>query len=67
VKDIEMARIEDYEIGESYDLKLKKTSSITLTRSNVLKIIFSDSGTKKALKTPSTDNIPCAKLLHIKW
>jgi phosphoglucomutase len=42
VKDIEMTRIEDYEISESYDLKLKKTSPITLARSNVLKIIFSD-------------------------
>ncbi len=42
VKDIEMIRIEDYEIGKSYDSKLKKTSPITLARSNVLKIIFSD-------------------------
>jgi phosphoglucomutase len=42
VKDMETVRIEDYEIGKSYDLKLKKTSSITLNRSNVLKIIFSD-------------------------
>ncbi len=42
VKDMEMVRIEDYEISKSYDLKLKKTSSITLARSNVLKIIFSD-------------------------
>jgi len=42
MEDIEMIRIEDYEIGKSYDLKLKKTSPITLARSNVLKIIFSD-------------------------
>ncbi len=42
VKDMKIARIEDYETGKSYDLKLKKTSSITLARSNVLKIIFSD-------------------------
>ncbi|MBA7511053.1 Phosphoglucomutase [subsurface metagenome] len=42
VKDMEMVRIEDYEISKSYDLKLKKTSPITLARSNVLKIIFSD-------------------------
>jgi phosphoglucomutase len=42
VKDMEMVRIEDYEIGKSYDLKLKKTSPTTLARSNVLKIIFSD-------------------------
>lgn len=43
VKDIEMTRIEDYEVGKSYDLKSKKTSMLTLPRSNVLKIIFSDS------------------------
>jgi len=42
VKDMKIARIEDYETGKSYDLKLKKTSPITLARSNVLKIIFSD-------------------------
>ncbi len=42
VKDMEMIRIEDYEIGKSYDLKSKKSSPITLARSNVLKIIFSD-------------------------
>jgi phosphoglucomutase len=42
MEDIEMTRIEDYEIGKSYDLKLKKTSPITLARSNVLKAIFSD-------------------------
>lgn len=42
VEDMEMVLIEDYEIGKSYDLKLKKTSPITLARSNVLKIIFSD-------------------------
>ena len=42
MEDIKMTRIEDYEIGKSYDLKSKKTSPITLARSNVLKIIFSD-------------------------
>ena len=42
MEDIEMTRIEDYEIGKSYDLKLKKTSPISLARSNVLKIIFTD-------------------------
>ncbi|MDD5014568.1 MAG: phospho-sugar mutase [Atribacterota bacterium] len=42
VKGMEMVRIEDYEIGKSYDLKSKKTSQISLARSNVLKIIFSD-------------------------
>jgi len=42
MKDMEMVRIEDYEIRKSYDLKSKKTSPITLARSNVLKIVFSD-------------------------
>ncbi len=42
VKDMEMIRIEDILLGKSYDLKLKKTSPITLARSNVLKIIFYD-------------------------
>jgi len=42
VEGMEMVRIEDYEISESYNLKLKKTSPLTLPRSNVLKIIFSD-------------------------
>ena len=42
VKGMEMVRIEDYEIGKSYDLKLKKINPISLVRSNVLKIIFSD-------------------------
>jgi len=42
VEGMEMVRIDDILLGESYDLKSKKTSPITLTRSNVLKIIFSD-------------------------
>jgi len=42
VEGMEMVRIEDYEISESYNLKSKKTTGLTLPRSNVLKIIFSD-------------------------
>jgi phosphoglucomutase len=69
VKDIEMVRIEDYEIGESYDLKSKKTSPITLARSNVLKIIFSDgswyvlrpSGTEPKIKLYLSFHAPTRK------
>ena len=69
VKDIEMVRIEDYEIGKSYDLKLKKTSPITLARSNVLKIIFSDgswyvlrpSGTEPKIKLYLSFHAPTKK------
>jgi len=42
VEGMEMIRIEDILLGESYDLKSKKTSQLTLPCSNVLKIIFSD-------------------------
>jgi len=42
VEGMEIVRIDDILIGKSYDLKFKKTSPITLARSNVLKIIFSD-------------------------
>ncbi len=42
VKGMEMVRIEDILLGESYDLKSKKISPLTLPRSDVLKIIFSD-------------------------
>ncbi|MBA7574399.1 Phosphoglucomutase [subsurface metagenome] len=42
VKGMEMVRIEDILLGESYDLKSKKISPLTLPPSNVLKIIFSD-------------------------
>ena len=42
VKGMEMVRIDDILLGESYDLKSKKTARLTLPRSNVLKIIFSD-------------------------
>lgn len=69
VEDIEMVRIEDYEIGKSYDLKLKKTSLITLARSNVLKIIFSDgswyvlrpSGTEPKIKLYLSFHAPTRK------
>jgi len=42
VEGMEIIRIEDILLGESYDLKSKKISPLTLPRSNVLKIIFSD-------------------------
>ncbi|MDO9573682.1 MAG: phospho-sugar mutase, partial [Candidatus Contubernalis sp.] len=42
VKGMEIVRIDDILIGESYDSKSKKTSPLDLPRSNVLKIIFSD-------------------------
>lgn len=69
VEDIKMVRIEDYEIGKSYDLKLKKTSPITLARSNVLKIIFSDgswyvlrpSGTEPKIKLYLSFHAPTRK------
>ena len=69
VKGMEIVRIEDYEIGESYDLKSKKTSSLTLPRSNVLKIIFSDgswyvlrpSGTEPKIKLYLSFHAPTKK------
>ncbi|MBA7531928.1 Phosphoglucomutase [subsurface metagenome] len=42
VKGMEIVRINDILLGESYDIKSKKTNRIELPRSNVLKIIFSD-------------------------
>jgi len=42
IKDIKITRIDDIMLGESYNLKSKKTSPIDLPPSNVLKIIFSD-------------------------
>ena len=42
VEGMEIVRIEDILLGESYDLKSKKTNPLTLPRCNVLKIIFSD-------------------------
>ncbi|MBA7549304.1 Phosphoglucomutase [subsurface metagenome] len=69
VKNIEVVRIEDYEISKSFDLKLKKTSPITLTRSNVLKIILSDgswyvlrpSGTEPKIKLYLSFHAPTRK------
>ena len=69
MKDMEMVRIEDYEISESYDLKSKKTSPITLARSNVLKIVFSDgswyvlrpSGTEPKIKLYLSFHAPTRK------
>ncbi len=69
VKNIEVVRIEDYEISKSFDLKLKKTSSITLPRSNVLKMIFSDgswyvlrpSGTEPKIKLYLSFHAPTRK------
>jgi len=42
VEGMEIVRIDDILIGESYDLKSKETTRLDLPRSNVLKIIFSD-------------------------
>ena len=42
VEGMEIVRIDDILLGESYDLKSKKTTRLDLPRSNVLKIIFSD-------------------------
>ena len=69
VADIEMIRIEDYEIGKSHDLKLKKTSPLALARSDVLKIIFSDgswyvlrpSGTEPKIKLYLSFHAPTRK------
>jgi len=58
IEGMEIVRIEDILLGESYDLKSKKTTRTNLPRSNVLKIIFSDnswyvlrpSGTESKIK-----------------
>ena len=42
IEGMEIVRIDDIMLGESYDFKTKKTSPLNLPRSNVLKIIFSD-------------------------
>ena len=42
VEGMEIIRIDDILLGESYDLKYKKTTRLDLPSSNVLKIIFSD-------------------------
>jgi len=69
IKDMEIVRIEDYEIRKSFDLKSKKTSPITLARSNVLKIVFSDgswyvlrpSGTEPKIKLYLSFHAPTRK------
>jgi phosphoglucomutase len=69
VEGMEIVRIDDILIGKSYDLKLKKTSPITLARSNVLKIIFSDgswyvlrpSGTEPKIKIYLSFHAPTRK------
>jgi len=42
IKEMTVARVNDYQVGKSYDCKLKTTTNIDLPRSNVLKIIFFD-------------------------
>jgi len=42
IEGMEIVRIDDILLGETYDLKSKKTTRLDLPRSNVLKIIFSD-------------------------
>jgi len=69
VEGMEMVRIEDYEISESYNLKSKKTTGLDLPRSNVLKIIFSDgswyvlrpSGTEPKIKLYLSFHAPTKK------
>jgi phosphoglucomutase len=69
VEGMEIVRIDDILIGESYDLKSKKTTRIDLPRSNVLKIIFSDgswyvlrpSGTEPKIKLYLSFHAPTRK------
>ena len=69
VEGMEMIRIEDILLGESLDLKSKKTISLDLPRSNVLKIIFSDgswyvlrpSGTEPKIKLYLSFHAPTKK------
>jgi len=69
MKGMEMVRIEDILTGETHDLKSKKTSPLTLPRSNVLKIIFSDgswyvlrpSGTEPKIKLYLSFHAPTRK------
>jgi phosphoglucomutase len=42
IEGMEIVRIDDILLGESYDVKSKETTHLDLPRSNVLKIIFSD-------------------------
>jgi len=69
VEGMEIVRIDDILLGESYDLKSKKTTRIDLPRSNVLKIIFSDgswyvlrpSGTEPKIKIYLSFHAPTRK------
>jgi phosphoglucomutase len=69
VEGMEIVRIDDILLGESYDLKSKKTSPLTLPRSNVLKSIFSDgswyvlrpSGTEPKIKIYLSFHAPTKK------
>jgi phosphoglucomutase len=69
VEGMEIVRIDDILLGESYDLKSKKTTRIDLPRSNVLKIIFSDgswyvlrpSGTEPKIKIYLSFHAPTQK------
>ena len=69
IEGMEIIRIDDILLGESYDLKSKKTNPLTLPRSNVLKIIFSDgswyclrpSGTEPKIKLYLSFHAPTKK------
>ncbi len=69
IKGMEIIRIDDVLLGKSYNLKSKKTTSLDLPRSNVLKIIFSDgswyclrpSGTEPKIKIYLSFHAPTRK------
>jgi len=69
MKGMEMVQIDDILLGESYNLKSKKTCPLDLPRSNVLKIIFSDgswyvlrpSGTEPKIKLYLSFHAPTKK------
>jgi len=69
IEGMEIIRIDDILLSESYDLKSKKISPLTLPRSNVLKMIFSDgswyclrpSGTEPKIKLYLSFHAPTKK------
>ena len=69
IEGMEIIRIDDVLLDKSYDLKSKKTTSLDLPRSNVLKIIFSDdswyclrpSGTEPKIKIYLSFHAPTRK------
>jgi len=69
IEGMEIVRIDDILLQKSYDLKSKKTTSLDLPRSNVLKIIFSDdswyclrpSGTEPKIKLYLSFHAPTKK------